>query len=203
MAFYVISWLQFFPMKTIKRFQHVFFTLLVIMTSALIYADVGKFDFGNNSSETLTGKAWDALIEKNYEAVLAYAKKCIALYEKQAKSQQNLLKEIPAGEDIFKHWALNDVGTCYFLVGEAYFAKGKYSLARRAYEKAKQKFPFAQYYDPQGYHVKVSDSCEKKLIATEGMMGEKQKEELEETPDGRVDIRKMLKEFDVEKKKIK
>lgn len=182
------------------------FILLIFCSTA--YADLGKYDFGDNKSETLTAKAWDALIEKDYDAVLAYAKRCVSLYESRAKTQQNLLEELPKGDDVFQYWALNDVGTCYYLIGEAYCAKKKYELAKRAYRKVIKKLPFAQCYDPAGYHVKVAVSCEKKLVVLDIMMSQDfLSGHEEESPQGskleKIDIREKLKEFDKTKDSIK
>ena len=50
-------------------------------------------DFGDHSSATLTGKAWKELNAKNYPDAIAYAKKCVELYEKQAVAMQKELKK--------------------------------------------------------------------------------------------------------------
>lgn len=130
-------------------------------------ADIGPYDYGDKSSQTLTSKAWQALESKDYKAVLAYTQKCISLYERQAIIQQNHLHKMPSLDEHFQYWALNDVATCYYLMGEAYFAQKKYEKARDAYEKVIRKFYFAQYYNPAGFAVKVADSCERKLVAVD------------------------------------
>ena len=80
------------------------------------------YNFGDYRSETLVGKAWDALNKGDTEAVLAYTNKCLELYAEQGKKMQASLKEYPQGsnEQIFAYWALNDVATSLFIQGESY-----------------------------------------------------------------------------------
>lgn len=185
------------------KIQYIFISyFLIFFCLSLVYADIGGYDFGDKNSETLTAKAWNALNEKDYKAVLVYTKKCVSLYESRAKTQQNLLKDYPEGDNAFKQWALNDVGTCYYLMGEAYFAKKKYKLAKRAYSKVVRSLSFAQYYDPEGIHIKVVVSCRKKLVALEYIM-KKDRKKKGRADFEKIDIRDKLEEFDKNKTKFK
>ena len=102
--------------------KHAFVLTFVAAGFACLSAHADSLDFGDQSSATITGKAWEALAAKNYDNAVAYAKKCVELYEKQAVEMQKDLKE-PVGPDdheaVFKKWALNDVGTCLYIMGQA------------------------------------------------------------------------------------
>jgi len=122
-------------------------------------------DFGDYTSETLTVKAWDALSKEDLDSVLAYTNKTIQLYEAKAKEMQASLTEYPweSKEKIFSYWALNDVGTSFFIQGEAYKKAGKNKEAKGAYEKVINEFAFAQCWDPQGWFWKPADGAKQKL----------------------------------------
>jgi len=183
--------------------------ILLLLLCSNLFADIGPYDFGDKKSVTLTKKAWDSLNNKNYKATIAYAKKCISLYETHAKSQQNRLQEIPSGDESIQYWALNDVATCYYLMGEAYFNQKKYTQAKSAYKKAIRKFPFAQYYDPRGFTVKVKDTCEKKLVILESFdpNNNTQNKISQQDPQNsqlkKLDIRDKLKDFDSKKDNLR
>ncbi|MBI4355407.1 MAG: hypothetical protein HY597_03005 [Candidatus Omnitrophica bacterium] len=115
-----------------------------------------SYDFGDYTSETLTTKAWQALDVKDYTAVELYTKKCISLYEADAVKQQGSLEEFAPKEKAFSFWALNDVGTCYFILGEALMAQARYEEARVAFEKVVNELSFAQCWDPKGWFWKVA-----------------------------------------------
>jgi len=78
----------------------------VLLVALVLTASIGivcptnamAYNFGDFRSETLTTKAWQALKEKDTEAVLAYTNKCIELYAEQAKKMQDSLEEYPKGE---------------------------------------------------------------------------------------------------------
>lgn len=128
------------------------------------------YDFGDYSSETLTTKAWQALNQNDLDAVLAYTNKCITSFQNQAKIMQASLKEFPWGEtkekekeNIFKYWALNDVGTCLYIQGEAYRKAGNPVEAKRAFDRVIEEFSFAQCWDPKGWFWKPVDAAREKL----------------------------------------
>jgi len=133
-------------------------------------ASGSTLDFGDYTSETLTVKAWDALNKDSLEDVLAYTNKCIDLYAGKAKEMQASLMEFPWGktldeekEKTFALWALNDVGTCYFIQGEAYKKAGKNKEAKDAYGKVTSDYSYAKCWDPQGWFWKVADGAQMKL----------------------------------------
>ena len=149
-------------------------TLLLTFIAALLTClpafGQEKLDFGDHSSATITTKAWEALTAKKYANAIDYAKKCIELYEKQAVEMQKELKApVPEGdkEAISKKWALNDVGTCLFIMGQALEKQDKNTDAVASYKKLREKVAFAQCWDPQGWFWKPADAAKERLTALE------------------------------------
>lgn len=122
-------------------------------------------DFGDYKSTTLAGKAWNALADKNLDAVIAYTGKCLELYEGKAREMQDSLTEYPweSKETIFSHWALNDVGTCLFIKGEAFKDAGNSEEAKMAYQKLVDEYYYSQCWDPKGWFWKPAEAAQQKL----------------------------------------
>ncbi|MBI4597239.1 MAG: tetratricopeptide repeat protein [Candidatus Omnitrophica bacterium] len=114
-----------------------------------------SYNFGDYTSQTLTTKAWEALTAKDFKGVELYTKKCIELYEGEAKKQQASLTEFAPKDKAFNYWALNDVATCYFIAGEALMEQKKHKEAKAAFERVVNDFRFAQCWDPKGWFWKV------------------------------------------------
>ncbi len=129
------------------------------------------YDFGDYTSETLTTKAWQALDAKDYKGVDIYTKKCIELYEAEAKKQQASLTEFAPKEKAFNYWALNDVTTCYFILGESLLSQKRYPEAKAAFDRVVNDFGFAQCWDPKGWFWKVAVGARgrlNKILAEQG-----------------------------------
>ncbi len=126
-------------------------------------APSGEYDFGDFTSETLTTKAWEALNNGDYAAVDAYAGKCIDMFETQALEQSNSLTDFAPKESAFNYWALNDVATSYFILGQARLAQGKVKEAQDAFHIVIEKYPFAQCWDPKGWFWHVAEAANDKL----------------------------------------
>ena len=129
-----------------------------------------QLDFGDHSSATITQKAWEALNSQNYANAVGYAKKCVELYEKQAVEMQKGLKEpVPNAdrEAVSKLWALNDVGTCLFIIGQAMEKQEKGADALAAYKQLVEKVPFAQCWDPKGWFWKPAEGAKTRIKALE------------------------------------
>jgi len=121
------------------------------------------YDFGDSKSVTLTTKAWQALNGKDYAAVAAYTDKCITLYKDTAVQQQGSLKEAADKDSAAQYWALNDVGTCYYIAGKALDDKGDKKGAIASYKFLVDKLAFAQCWDPNGWFWKPADAAKKRL----------------------------------------
>ena len=127
-------------------------------------------DFGDFQSATLVGKAWKASEEKNYDAVLGYTGKCIEMFQKQAVEQQKSLTEpVPSSEKekVFSMWALNDVGTAYFIRGQALEKQGKAKEALEAYKFLADNLAFAQTWDPKGWFWKPAGAAAERVKVLE------------------------------------
>ncbi|MGE9290063.1 MAG: tetratricopeptide repeat protein [Puniceicoccales bacterium] len=124
-------------------------------------------DYGDQSSSTLTTKAWDALGAKNYALVDAYTNRCIELYASQAAQMQGQLTAPASAETAFEYWALNDVGTCYFIRGQALEAQGKDAEAVAAYKTLIAKYKFAQTWDTKGWFWQPASAAKQRLQVLE------------------------------------
>ena len=130
------------------------------------------YDFGDYTSQTLTTKAWQALDAKDFKGVEIYTKKCVELYEAEAKKQQASLTEFAPKEKAFNYWALNDVATCYFILGESLMAQARYPEAKAAFDRVVNDFGFAQCWDPKGWFWKVAVGARgrlNKILAEQGV----------------------------------
>jgi tetratricopeptide (TPR) repeat protein len=142
-------------------------SFLVALVACLL-ARAADLDYGDKSSSTLTTKAWKSLEDKNYPDAVAYAKKCVELYEKQAVEMQKELKEpVPTDdrEAVSKKWALNDVGTCLFITGQALEKQDKGADALKSYKDLVEKVPFAQCWDPKGWFWKPAEAAKARIKA--------------------------------------
>ena len=120
-------------------------------------------DFGDYTSETITSRAWKAMDTGRYQNAVKYAEKCIEMFKAEAKKMQASLTEKPS-ENVFDYWALNDVGTSYFIMGEAYVKLGKKDEAIAAYKVLINELPFAQTWDPKGWFWAPADAAKPKLL---------------------------------------
>lgn len=130
------------------------------------------YDFGDYTSMALTAKAWEALEKKDYVGVDIYSQKCIELYEEEAKKQQTSQTDYLPKEKAFNAWALNDVGTCNFILGESLMAQGKYKQAKDAYSTIIDQYSYSQCWDPRGWFWKPAVASRgkiNKIIAEHGI----------------------------------
>jgi len=81
------------------------------------------------------------------------------------------LKEYPQlpAEKIKVYWALNDVGTGLFILGEAYNAAGMKEEAKKAYQRVISDYFYAQCWDPQGWFWKPADAAQQKILEIESV----------------------------------
>jgi len=145
----------------------------VVAREKLAMLKTGKFyDFGDYSSMNLMILSWKALDEEDVEAALVFTNKAIELYGKEADKMQAALTYFPGGkpETIHSYYALNDVGTAYFIAGEAYILSGRLEQAREAYQTVVDRYGFAQCWDPRGWFWKVATGAKEKIdMIDEGM----------------------------------
>ncbi|GHC03532.1 beta-glucanase precursor [Cerasicoccus arenae] len=157
-----------------KRSYQIKTLLMLTLTSALLAfsasaqdAPTPEADYGNFSSEALTGKAWDAMGKKQYDLAIDYTSKCIEMYSAEAEKMQSAMTEPAPKETASEMWALNDVGTCLFIRGQAYEAKGESKLALADYQKLVNELSFAQTWDPKGWFWRPSDAAKQRITVVE------------------------------------
>ncbi len=127
-----------------------------------------KLDFGDFSSATLTSKAWAANDAKDYAAADGYTSKCIEMFTPQALEQQKALPApLTEKEEIFAQWALNDVGTCYFIRGQILEKQGKTKEALESYKFLAENLAYAQTWDPKGWFWKPAGAASERVKALE------------------------------------
>lgn len=127
-------------------------------------------DYGDHKSVTLQVKAWDALGEGKYADAVKYTEKCAELYEDEARRMQAALSAKPSPDNVHDYWALNDVGTCYFIRGEALTKLREYKQALAAYNVVKDELYYAQAWDPKGWFWSPSDAAYPKIAMLEARM---------------------------------
>lgn len=119
-------------------------------------------DFGDFSSATLTGKAWDAYGKGDLELTLKYTAKCKEMYLEVAKKQQVELKALevkPTGEGVHEFWALNDVGTCLYIEGQVLEKQKKVKEALAAYKILAEELGLSQCWDVKGWFWSPADAA--------------------------------------------
>jgi len=125
-------------------------------------------DFGDFKSSTLTEKAWQALDGKDYASVMGYTQKCIDMFKDQAVAMQKSLTAAPDTSDkdkVFANWALNDVGTCYYIQGKALDDQGKTKDALAAYKFLADNLSYAECYDPKGWFWSPASAAKERVAA--------------------------------------
>ncbi len=128
-------------------------------------------DYGDFSSVTLMVKAWETLGEGEYEDTVTYTEKCTELYEEKAREMQASLSAKPSPDNVNDYWALNDVGTCYFIRGEALTKLRKYKEALAAYTVVKDELSYAQAWDPKGWYWSPADAAYPKVAMLKQRLG--------------------------------
>ena len=117
------------------------------------------------SSSEITSDAWKALQEEDWRATIKLTDKCIKLFEEEALKQQALLNQFPASEETSEYWALNDVGTCYYIQCQALEKMGDkhQETLEIALKKIINELSYAQCWDEKGWYWQVAPEAKKKL----------------------------------------
>lgn len=145
-------------------------TICSLFTNVYVFSQEAKekqYDFGDQKSATLASKAWASLEVKDWKGVDVYTEKCIGLYTKQALQQQAELKGLAPAATASNYWALNDVGTCYFIKAKALKEQSKLDQAKKICQLVQDEYSYAQAWDPQGWFWGIANAC-KDLMLTLG-----------------------------------
>jgi tetratricopeptide (TPR) repeat protein len=142
-------------------------SLLVLLgVAAVALADVHTADspdYGDQSSATLMIKGWEALEERKYEDAVKVTERCTELYEGKAREMQAGLEAKPSADVANDYWALNDVGTCYFIQGEALTELRQYDAALAAYKVVMDELYYSQAWDTKGWFWSPADAAAPKI----------------------------------------
>ena len=144
--------------------------LLILSLAPLSLADqhaAEGLDYGDFASVTLQVKAWEALGEGRYEDAVKYTEKCVEMYADEARQMQLSLSAKAPKERVHDYWALNDVGTSYFIRGEALMKLKKDDEALAAYKTLVSDFSYAQAWDPKGWFWAPADAAAQKIAMIE------------------------------------
>ncbi|MBC8039214.1 MAG: beta-glucanase precursor [Opitutaceae bacterium] len=128
------------------------------------------YDFGDQTSTTLTTKAWKAYESNDLAAVKAYTGRCTQLYESAALAQQGALTgpvSTANVEAVHANWALNDVGTCYFILGQALEKANQPAEAMKAYKVVAEKLAQSKCWDTKGWFWSPADAARSRVKALE------------------------------------
>lgn len=138
-------------------------------------AATAEEDFGDHSSQTLTGKAWAALGSGDLEKATVFTGKCLELYAEEATKQQAELKGFLPADKVHDAWALNDVGTCCFIEGQALEKQDRKADAAVAYKKVVESYGYSQCWDPQGWFWRPAEAAAQRLkqLEFDGVLNEK------------------------------
>ncbi|MEM7083919.1 MAG: hypothetical protein AAF465_14415 [Pseudomonadota bacterium] len=121
-----------------------------------------QLDYGDYSSAYLLEKAWDAYKKKDYAKILGYTTKCVDIHGDEGKRMNSTLSafepEVSAGE----LWALNDVGTCLYIMANTYEELQRYPDAVRTYRQLATDYTYAQCWDTKGWFWRPAEGAARK-----------------------------------------
>ena len=119
----------------------------------------------NSTSSTLASQAWGALERKDYAAARIAITRCQTLYGAKAEEMQKSLTILPDKESASQQWALNDVGTCTFILGKVAEAENKKEEALAAYKMVVEKYGYSQCWDNGGWYWQPSVAAKERIAA--------------------------------------
>ena len=129
------------------------------VTEEAVAAKAAELDFGDYSSSTLTNKAWEALNDEDYPAVLAHTKETVSRYGEEGRRMNSEMTDFAPSGSEYDPWALNDVGTSLFIMGKAYGALKMHGAAATAYEELIADYGYAQCWDPKGWFWRPAEAA--------------------------------------------
>ncbi|NLE64314.1 MAG: tetratricopeptide repeat protein [Elusimicrobia bacterium] len=128
-------------------------------------------DFGNMTSAYFVQKGWEALAKKDLKVLKAYVQKNLDMYGQRAREMQATLSEFPweSPEKIHSYWALNDVGTSLFQLGQGYRNAGMNDEAIATFKQLINEYGYGQCWDPQGWFWKPAEAAQQQIIEIEAL----------------------------------
>lgn len=123
-----------------------------------------------STSAEFVAAAWNAYNQNDFAKAIELTQECITRWESDATEQQAALTQAPSNgkvtdeekKEIFANWALNDVGTAYFIKALSLEKLGKTADARDAYNIV-IRFPYARCWDPKGWFWSPAETASENL----------------------------------------
>ncbi|MDH3887989.1 MAG: beta-glucanase precursor [Gammaproteobacteria bacterium] len=128
-----------------------------------IEAKAETLDYGDFTSATLVSKSWQASADKKYPDLFAYTQNCVELYGAEGKKMNAELSGFEPISTAAELWALNDVGTCLYIMANAYEDLKMYPEAVEAYATLANDYSYAQCWDPKGWFWHPARGAEAKV----------------------------------------
>lgn len=153
-----------------KRISVLVTMCLIAAVSMADHHEGGSLDYGDFTSVTLMVKAWEMLGEGEFAKAVKYTEKCAEVYEGRAREMQASMSAKADADKVNEYWALNDVGTCYFIRGEALTKLRKYEEALAAYKVVRDELYYAQAWDPKGWYWSPADAAYPKVAMLEARL---------------------------------
>lgn len=157
------------------RFFIVAFLIFLIFPVSLTWYQNHLETQSQAGNTALTSEAWDAFNAKKYDKAIGKAEECIALFKADAKNiQAGLLADDvplpPTGsvgnaqyQEIIDRGPLNDVGTCYYIIGWSQECLGHVDEAKEAYREAIG-YSYARCWDSKGWFWSPSEKASGRLV---------------------------------------
>jgi hypothetical protein len=126
------------------------------------------------TNQVLTTAAWDAFKSQDYSKAISKAKECVDEFRGSADREQDTLlskKEAlpPVGkvseaqrQAIIARGLLNDVATCYYIIGRSAEFLGQLDIARDAYMHT-VRYTYARTWDPAGWFWSPAEVAKDRL----------------------------------------
>ncbi|MEM7394462.1 MAG: FecR domain-containing protein [Verrucomicrobiota bacterium] len=111
----------------------------------------------------ITEEAWDYYWNGDYEMAIKLASHVVERWSREARVLNDGLTAFPTDTAALrtKYVPLNEVGTCYWIMGEAYRKNGDWEGALEAYHTLETDYGFAQCWNHQGWWWKPVEAARK------------------------------------------
>ncbi|MAH12791.1 MAG: hypothetical protein CMO33_03520 [Verrucomicrobia bacterium] len=111
----------------------------------------------------LTGKAWSALGNNNFDEVERLANEAVRRWGENARKRNNGLSKLPSTKEAKGYATLNELATIVWLKGEALLKKGDREGALAAYYTVLADFNYGQTWDTKGWYWSPAASCRDRI----------------------------------------
>lgn len=138
-------------MKTIQLYIYIFLGMLSVQSAF------------SQEAWQLTGKAWSALGNNNFDEVERLANEAVRRWGENARKRNNGLSKLPSTKEAKGYATLNELATIVWLKGEALLKKGDREGALAAYYTVLADFNYGQTWDTKGWYWSPAASCRDRI----------------------------------------